>query len=75
MNVFHNSYIFTLTQIVHIKMVHISHLITPFFLDAQILGDHYTHVKVFFIKTLGQGARYVSKTSRLNKGHCFRCHK
>ena len=75
MDILENAHIPALSQIIHIKMVHILHLVPPFLLDAQVLGDHNPHIVVLLVEALGQGAHNVCQTSCLNERYCLRCHK
>ena len=70
-DVLKNSHITALSQIIHVEMIQIFHVVSEGFLDAKILGDHNPHVKILLIKTFRQGAHYVRQTARLNKRNRF----
>ena len=70
-----DSHIAALTQIIHVKMVHILHLAAPLFLNTEILGNHHPDVKILPVKILGQGTYNVRQSSCLNKRHRLRSHE
>ena len=52
MYILKDAHITTLSQIVHIEVVNILHLVPPFLLDAQIFWDNDSYIKVSLVKTL-----------------------
>ena len=70
-DVLKNSHITALSQIIHVEMIQIFHVVSEGFLDAEILGEHNPHVKILLIKAFRQGAHYVRQTARLNKRNRF----
>ena len=70
-DVLKNSHITALSQIIHVEMIQIFHVVSEGFLDAEILGDHNPHVKILLIKAFRQGAHYVRQTARFNKRNRF----
>ena len=52
MYILKDSHITALSQIVHIEVVNILHLVPPFLLDAQIFWDNDSYIKVSLVKTL-----------------------
>ena len=70
-DVLHDSDITALSQIIHIEMIDISHLIAPFFRNAQIFRYHDPNVKILLVKALWQRTNHISKPSCLDKWNCF----
>ena len=73
--IFQDAHIPVLSQIIHIKMIHILHFIAEWLFDAQILRDHDTHIKILLIKTFWKGSDNVCQTSCFDKWNRLRCNK
>ena len=71
MYILHDADITALSQIIHIEVVCVFHLIAPLLFDAKVLGDDDPDIKILFIKAFWQGAHYVCQSSCFNKRHCF----
>ena len=70
-DILQDTHITDLSQIIHVKMINILHLVSPVFPDTQILGDHHPNVEIFLIKTFRKRTHYVCQTASLNKWNCF----
>ena len=52
MYILKDAHITTLSQIVHIEVVNILHLVPPFLLNAQVLWNNNSYIKVSLVETL-----------------------
>ena len=52
MYILKDSHITALSQIIHVKVVHILHLVPPFLFNTQVFRDNDSHIKVSFVKAL-----------------------
>ena len=66
-----NPHIAALSQIVHIEMVQIFHVISERFLDTEIFGNHNPYIKILLVKAFRKRADYVRQTPCLDKRNRF----